>query len=423
MTKNYLATTALALLAGGAGLQASAQEIRFMCASDGAECDVLEELSQRFEADHPGVDVVIDLVAHNTTLESLPVQLAAGSGPDIAKVTDLGGLNPYYLDLAPYVDRDYWEASFGDTLGWYRKGPEDDGIYGMHSQMTITGAYINRTLFDQAQVEIPAAEASWEEWVAAAREVAEATGTEFPMAIDRSGHRFAGPAISSGARIFGEDGTPVLVDAGFEDFAGKFVDWHADGTFARDVWAGAGGSSYADAASEFLNAQLVYYYSGSWQVQRFDETIGDAFDWQVVGSPCGTGGCTGMPGGAGIVGFDHTEHPELVAALIDFLAREDNYAELTARSLNIPAHLAVAEKGVAYPEASAQGEAALQAWGEQVAKLSPVAYDYQGYVNNRAMFNITLARLTQAIVGELSVEDAMARARDDLAELLVATGN
>jgi hypothetical protein len=46
------------------------------------------------------------VVPYQAILENLPVQLAAGTGPDIAKVTDLGGLNEYYLDLTPYVDRD-----------------------------------------------------------------------------------------------------------------------------------------------------------------------------------------------------------------------------------------------------------------------------------------------------------------------------
>ena len=54
---------------------------------------------------------------YKAILESLPVQLAAGEGPDLARVTDLGGLNQYYLDLAPYVDAAYWEANFGDTAG------------------------------------------------------------------------------------------------------------------------------------------------------------------------------------------------------------------------------------------------------------------------------------------------------------------
>ncbi|WP_298961473.1 ABC transporter substrate-binding protein [uncultured Roseibium sp.] len=411
----------LASLMLGVGA-ASAEEIRLMCSSDGNECEAAMEIIQRFEADNPDVKVVMDKVPYKAILENLPVQLAAGTGPDIAKVTDLGGLNEYYLDLAPYVDRDYWETSFGDTLNWYRSGPDDDGIYGLHSQLTITGPYINKTLFEQAGVEIPAADADWDTWADAARQVAEATQTPFPMAMDRSGHRIAGPAISYGAKLFDENGDPILVDDAFTEYVNKFVGWHNDGTMARDVWGASGGTSYQDAAQEFINGELVYYFSGSWQVQRMDSSIGDAFDWEVVGSPCGAAGCSGMPGGAGFVGFKDTKHPETVAKLIDYLAQEDNYAELTAKSLNIPAHSGVAAKGVTYIDASQKANDALNAWGAQVAKILPVAFKYQGYKNNRAMFNITLARVSQAIVGELSVEDAMDRAKEDLATALAEAG-
>jgi alpha-1,4-digalacturonate transport system substrate-binding protein len=90
----------------------------------------------------------------------------------------------------------------------------------------------------------------------------------------------------------------------------QFVAWHEDGTIARDVWAGQGGATYQDAAQEFINGELVFYYSGSWQVGRMDEQVGDFFDWQVVGSPCGpAGACSGMPGGAGIVGFSRPNIP------------------------------------------------------------------------------------------------------------------
>ena len=34
-------------------------------------------------------------------MNTLPIQLAAGEGPDIARVTDLGGLNKYYADITP----------------------------------------------------------------------------------------------------------------------------------------------------------------------------------------------------------------------------------------------------------------------------------------------------------------------------------
>ena len=425
MKKTLVATSAMAALMAGTMLvpaSASAAELRFMCYSDGNECEVYDDVIDRFEAANPGVTVAVDVVPYQAILENLPVQLAAGEGPDLAKVTDLGGLNQYYLDLEPFVDAAYWEESFGGTLDWYRGGPDRQGIYGMHSQLTVTGAFVNATLFEQAGVDLPGAGATWEDWAEASRQVAEATGAPFPMAIDRSGHRVAGPAISYGAALFGPDGEAILVDDGFTAFVQQFVDWHNDGTIARDVWAGQGGATYQDAAQEFINGDLVFYYSGSWQVGRMDEQVGDFFDWQVVGSPCGpAGACSGMPGGAGLVGFAETEHPEEVAALIDFLAQEDVYAEVAARTRNIPAHLGVAGAGVEFQDASDQAKAALNGFAGSLPDIAPAAFAYQGYAGNRAMFGITVERVSQAIVGELTVEEAMERAASDLAEAMAET--
>lgn len=419
MRKTILTTTAFAAGLGLAASAASAQEIRFMCYSDGNECEVYDDLLSRFEADNPGVDIVIDVVPYKAILENLPVQLAAGTGPDLAKVTDLGGLNKYYLDLTPYIDTAYWDESFGKTLDWYRVG-DRNGYYGLHTQLTITGPFVNATLFEQAGVEMPGAGATWDDWAAAARQVADKTDADFAMAIDRSGHRVAGPAISYGAKYFDAEGNGSF--DGFEPFARQFVAWNEDGTMDRDVWAGQGGATYADAAQEFINGEVVFYYSGSWQVGRMDEQVGDFFDWKVVGSPCGpAGACSGMPGGAGVVGFEQTKNPEIVAKIIDFLAQEDIYAEASARTRNLPAHAGVAAKGVAFEDTSPAAQAALNAFSSDLTNVSPIAFAYQGYAGNRAMFGITVERLSQAIVGELSVDDALARMSDDLKAALAET--
>lgn len=416
--KYTLATTLVAAAFAASAVPASAQEIRFTCSGDGDECETAMAVFEGFEAENPGVDIVLDKVPYKAILESLPVQLAGGEGPDVAFVTDLGGLSQYYLDLSPYVDAGYWTENFGDTLSWYRPAGDEEGIYGIHTGLTITGAYINKTLFDQAEVEVPAADASWDDWAEASRKVAQATETTFPMAMDRSGHRIAGPAMSYGAKYFDDAGEPILVDDAFQAYVQKFVDWNEDGTMAKDVWGGQGGSTYRDASQEFINGELVYYYAGSWQVRNFEENIGDFFDWQVVGSPCGEGGCTGMPGGSGMVAFKQTEHPEIVAKLMEFLAQEDNYAAYSAGARTIPAHKAVAAKGVEYAGVSKQAAAALNGWGAQVSKLEPVAFAYQGYINNRAMFNITVQRVSQAVVGELTVPEAMGRMKEDLEQAL-----
>ena len=39
------------------------------------------------------------------------------------------------------------------------------------TQLTVTGPYINVTMFEDADVEIPAEGASWDDWAVALREV------------------------------------------------------------------------------------------------------------------------------------------------------------------------------------------------------------------------------------------------------------
>ena len=163
----------------------SAADIRVMCYQDGNECDVTAELAKRFEALNANTKVILDVVPFKTILEQLPVQLAAGQGPDMARVTNLGGLSQYYLDVRPYLkDAKYWESNFGATLPWLRPSTGDKGIYGFMSQLTMTGPFVNKTLFEQAKVAIPGPKATWDEWANASRKVATATQTPAAMAWD-----------------------------------------------------------------------------------------------------------------------------------------------------------------------------------------------------------------------------------------------
>ncbi len=179
--------------------------LRITWYDDGNEGLILRELLDRFEADNPDIKVVVDTVPYSSgILESLPLQLEAGEGPDMARVTQLGLIAPYMLDLRSFLtDAAYWDENFGPFLAWMQAEPGGNAIPGYMTQLTVTGPFINRTLFEQAGVEVPSdnsAEVTWEEWAAAAKEVAAATDT-FAMAMDRSGHRLAGPAVSMGANI------------------------------------------------------------------------------------------------------------------------------------------------------------------------------------------------------------------------------
>jgi len=414
-----LGALAAGLAALSFGLSArAATEIRIACYSDGNECEATQALLPKFEKDHPDIKVIVDKQAYKAIMESLPVQLAAGQGPDIARTTDFGVISQYFLDLRPLVkDPAYWEANFGPTLDWLRASPEDKGIYGLATQLTVSAPFINKTLFEQAKVEIPGPKAGWDEWVAATRAVAKATSVPFAMAWDRSGHRFSGPAIDAGAKYFAADGTPAVVDDGFKTIARKFVAWNQDGTMPKEVWGGQGGGGYRDAFEEFANGQIVLYLSGSWQIARMEKQIGSAFDWAVAPNPCGPAGCSGMPGGAEFVAFKGTKHAKEVATFLDFMASEPIYAEWMAMTRNIPASAALQKQGIEY-KLSPAGSAAMNAFVQQGTLLSPLAYRLQGYRYKQVIFNPIADRLGQAVAGQITADQAFDRIAADIKDQL-----
>jgi alpha-1,4-digalacturonate transport system substrate-binding protein len=404
----------LSAVALAAASLAQAGEIRVMCYQDGVECDVTAAQAKRFEAANPGTKVVIDTVPYKTIVEQLPVQLAAGQGPDIARVTDLGGLSKYYLDISKDVkDLRAWEANFGATQPWLRPTATDKGIYGFMSQLTMTGPYVNKTLFEQAKVAMPGSKATWDEWVTATNAVAKATQLKAGMAWDRSGHRFAGPAISYGAKILDAQGNLTL-DTGYKTTVNKFVAWHKDGSMLKDVWGGSGGSTYADSVGEFVNGRVAMVLSGSWQINRLQKDVGNKFDWVAVPNPCGPAACSGIPGGAAWVALKTSKSPKEVAAFMDFISSEANYGEFTAKTKNIPAHQVLAKKGVSYTDAVPAQRAALGVFSNGVASLATEAFVFQGYKFNRALMLPTVTRVTQAIVGESSVDEAINKLNADM---------
>lgn len=408
----------VALLVSAASAQAG--EVRIACYSDGNECEATEILAARFMKDNADVKVAIDKMPFKAIQESLPVQLAAGQGPDIARTTDFGPVMRYMLDLTPYLANPAaWEASYGPVLNWMRADAKDHGIYGLMTQLTISAPLVNKTLFDQAGVAVPKPGATWDDWAAAVKQVVTVTHIPYGMAWDRSGARLAGPAISMGATYFDAAGTPSVVNDGFKAIAQRLIDWSKDGIFDRDVWVAAGGG-YRDAFEEFSNGRAAVYLSGSWQLTRLEKQIGDGFEWVIGSAPCGPAACTGMPGGAGFVAFKNTKNPKDVARFLDFLAADQVYAEWMVMTSNVPANVTLQKQALPY-KLSAAGTAAIQAFGANAALLSPIAYKLQGDPMSRPMFNAAIDRISQAMSGQITLDQAYARITADVADAVAAS--
>ncbi len=415
-------TTGLAAL--GLGLMtttAMAGDVRIMWYSDGVEGEVIQDLLNRFTAENPGINVILDNVAYKVVQEQLQIQLEAGEGPDIARVTNIKALASHWLDLTPYLsDPAYWQTNFGQHADWMREDGSQ-AITGFMTQLTLTGGFANATLFEQAGVALPGEGATWDDWVNASAEVAASQGTAAAFAIDRSGHRISGPNVSYGANYIGADGAPAPVDAGTKAFAEKLVTWVADGKMLKDTWVAASGSTYRAAADDFINAAIPFYYSGSWQIANLSTKIGDAFDWVATGSPCGTNGCSGLAGGAALVAVKYTKNPEEVAKVMEYLAREDVVKEFSERTLFLPAHAGVVAGGnMNWVTEDKNVVAALNKFIEAAGQIEPVAAQLPAWKWGSAYYGALTNRLSQVMAGEMSLDEAYSKIDADIAEQVAA---
>lgn len=396
-------------------------ELRITWYNDGTEGEALRAALDQFEAANPGITVVVDDIGYsdpNVYHSTIQAQVEAGSPPDLARVNNVALFIGSYLDLSPLVeDADYWATNFSDSvLDSMRADETDSGVYGFPLQFTITAPFINRTLFEQAGVAVPSdtkSDVTWDEWAEVTKQVADTTETPFAIAFEPRGHRFWGFAISEGGQFFDDEGNFTADSEGFRTATEKLVRWNQEGLSDAMIWANLpDGPSLA--RDQFTNGQVVFLYSGSFAVGGLDQTIGDTFDWSAIPNPSGPGGSTGSPGGSLLVAFAGTQHPQEVAQLMDFLVQEDVLAEFSVKSSFLPGHLGLAAQGLDY-EANSE---VLNVLAAEIPKIDEQAYRLQysefAFTYNRPIDN----RLSQVIVGDLTLEDAIQAIQQDVDEAI-----
>ncbi|MBB4123731.1 ABC transporter substrate-binding protein [Martelella radicis] len=402
-----------ALLATSASGQEPAN-LTFLYSDDDPENLVrMEEIVAAFNEAHDDIDVEFISTGYNTILRQLPLQLAVGEGPDIARVTDRT-LGRYALDLRPLLkDPEGFEALYGASLSPLRQyeEPGSDAINGITWTQTLNLPFVNVTLFEQAGVDIPEPGATLDEIVAASVEVAEATGVAIPFTLDRSGHRITGPLLSAGADIISEDGVYTFPDEAARSVIEELYGYTLTGAFPPEMWGAAGGSAYKSMGEEFANANAVTYLSGNWMVGALAGMIGDAFEWTAIQAPCGPGGCVAMPGGSSVIAFEHTRYPEAAAAFMEYIGSEDIQRALAEEFILVPG---ADIEGLDYKTDDPNVQNAMKVFNANRDTPTPQAYQLNVAKGNTAFFTAVVQRLSQMIVGELSVEQTFDTLKKDM---------
>lgn len=375
----------------------------------------MEELVEEFEAANPTIDVDFVTAGYAQIMEQLPLQLSVGQGPDLAKVTDFS-LMKYTLDMRPYMqDPDGFASLHGKSLALLRDADAPDSKIGGYTlSQTLNLPFVNVTLWNQAGEPLPEKGASLDEIVAASERVAEKTGIDIPFTMDRSGHRFTGPAFSYGAQYL-KDGQFTFPDEAAKAYLADIHKWTESGAFPKEMWGAAGGSRYKNMGDEFVNGNVATYFAGNWMVNPFLTKIGSDFEWTSLDAPCGEAGCIPMPGVTMLAAFKHTKHPESVAKLVEFLGSEKVVRALAEKFIVIPGADAI--DNLDYQLDDPNAEAAMKVFVRNKANVTEPIRQWMATPGATALYGAIVQRVSQMIVGELSLQETYSRLSDDVAKL------
>lgn len=200
--------------------------------------------------------------------------------------------------------------------------PSDGLVKSLPSTLTSVGMFLNVDLWEEAGVDFPTTldeEWTWDEFVEAATEVVDSTDAEFGLVMDSSAHRLRAFLHQFGSKsVWLEDGEAVTSPETATALE-YFYDMHASGFMPRSVWTAGD-----DPSATFKSGRVAAYYSGSWQIADFEETITD-FEWRSVPMPQQPVRATNYGQASAFVAFDGTGVEEETLAFAEWFYTPENY--------------------------------------------------------------------------------------------------
>ena len=328
--------------------QADDKKITYVYFTDGPDEQATRGLIADFEK-QTGAQVDLQIVPFANLEQQLQARLSGGNAPDVARLSNIDPFRADLLDLSKF-EKSALDGKFIDGAKSYITG-KDGALLAVPSDLTMNGPLINVDQFSKANVALPDPKKpwTWTEMIDAAKKVQKANKTEFAIAMDVSGHRFATMLSEYGTTYFTEDGKVALDKTKATAAVKQFADLNAAGAMPRDVWLQAG-AKYKGANDVFLAQQVPVYISGNWQVSAFNKAA--KFSWKVAPDACQER-CGGYPGGKFMVSFAKSQHQKLAAQFIAWMNSADSQKKMCQQAAFLPTRKDLLDSGIEYPTRSA----------------------------------------------------------------------
>lgn len=404
-----LAATAALLLAGcSAGPQESdgPVTIEFFNFTAGADHEAqLQRIVDAFEDENPNITVKVQNAPYEDYFTSLKTRIAGNTAPDTFELNyenfvsfassgallDLETAAPDAIDKSVYFPKAY------DAFNY-------DGVQlGLPESFSVVVLIYNKDLFDAAGLDYPTADWTWADEKAAATKLTDLGAGVFGEYQPVQFFEFYKSLAQSGGEFFNAD----LTEATFNSKAGIAAAHHlvdkVGNTMPNEAQMGGVGDDVL-----FQQGKIAMWHNGIWQ---FNNLLDIPSTWDVVVEPGNTQHASHFFANAGVASAS-TKHPVESAKWLQFLASSDITVDIRLNEdWELPA---VADKALLEPYLSITPPENRQAVFDSLdSVVVPPVIERQ-----QELQDIVTLYLEKAVLGEMSVEDALNRAVEEVNALL-----
>jgi len=367
----------------------------------------LDAIVQAFQQKHPNVTIEVQTASYDDYFTQLQTQIAGGTAPDTFELnyenfvtySSAGSL----LDLTALAEAD---PEF-DAATYYPRAHEvfqaDGTQYGLPATFSDVLLFYNKDLFDAAGLDYPTPDWTWDDELAAAEALTDTEAGVWGDFQPIQFFEFYKVLAQNGGEFFNADQTEVTFNSpeGVEA-----AEWLVSkvGSVMPTV-AEMGGQ---DDAALFKAGKLAMWHNGIWQ---FSGMADAPFAWDVEVEPGQAQKAHHFFANAAVASAE-TEHPEEAWQWVQFLTGSEEAVQVRIEASWELAAVADQSLFAPYLEQTPPDnrEAVFEALDDIVV---PPVIEQQA-----AMQDAVTQQLERAVLGEVSVQEALDAAAEELQALL-----
>jgi multiple sugar transport system substrate-binding protein len=366
----------------------------------------LDAMVALFEEANPGITIDVETAAYADYFTELQTRIAGGDAPDTFELNyenfvtyaSKGALK----DLTDTLDAESAARFYPEALQAFQL----DGVqYGLPASFSDVVLFYNKDLFDAAGLAYPTSDWTWAEEKAAAQALTDPDAGVWGQFAPISFFEFYKTAAQNGCSFFAEDGSVAIDQPACVEALQYMIDAQNEGLQPTD--ADLAGVSDGDT---FLQGNIAMLTTGIWMFSAFADA---PFNWDIAVEPGNTQKASHFFSNAAVVSSD-TEQAEAATKWVTFLTSDPAAAQIRVdASWELPA---LQDEALFQDYLSLTPPDNREAVFESLdAIVTPPVIEQQ-----QQMQDAVTAVLDQVKLGELTPQEALTKAKEDIEALLAS---